>query len=834
MADVVFKTVGGTSPTPNYTTISSFESNEQRDLVSADEIAEARLRAVTFDESVTFASANWTTDSTRFIRITYDPNSTTPAGVVPDGQEGTLPFWNETGSGHCCEMENDAEFIGLEMKAVDKNSGECIRIGAADVEVWVKSCIFRDSTYNANDAIYMDNDDGITLHVWNCFFWAFDRAAIHSQHSTGAWSTGRTINVYHCTIVDCPTDTGDSTYHGGLSSYQNATGTVTWNVKGHLGEQNKGSNRTMEEYGSAGTHVWNIYDTIVSDAPLASLSTGTTSNVTESATFQAADTPTTGDRVMLQNLTTEDLHLRDTAGNDALEYASDLGDFSTDIEGDTRATGIWDAGADQVSTSAGGVQVDVTVQSVSVVQPADSVSTGSTISASPLSVQADQQTATAQIGVTHQAGAQSVEADQQPVTTQQGITHDAGVLSVVADQQTAEAQTDQVISVATLDVPVVQPAVTAGVSVQLDVATQVVQAVQPAVDTYLGWEETVAVQSVPVSQPAVDTYLGWEESVATLSLPVVQPATTISGDAIYAAATLDVPVVQPATTQTGDATYNAATLDVPVVQPPVEVILPGAGDVQVDVAALDVGAQQQAVTLSTDQILSAATQVIQADQQAVTIQEGAGFDASTLSVAAQQQSVTLSLGATIDVLEQVVEADQQPITVITPVGQELIVRAPTQHVEVQQQPIRVILPSDQVAWLHDGTRLISLQTMPLIASFGNTSPYGADAWATIDGLLTTSDIGYFMRKDYRWVAMSVHSDEGLGSPPTTSCSVGIYVNGTLEKDFSWDGTNYHFSVTYSFDGSAGDHVSFYYTDDAPGQSAGKVIVVGEYRWRASL
>ena len=64
MATEVIHTIGAGEP---YTTIAAWESAQQRNLVTADEIAVAELKSQTFSEDVAFNG--WTTDTTRYILV---------------------------------------------------------------------------------------------------------------------------------------------------------------------------------------------------------------------------------------------------------------------------------------------------------------------------------------------------------------------------------------------------------------------------------------------------------------------------------------------------------------------------------------------------------------------------------------------------------------------------------------------------------------------------------------------------------------------------------------------------------------------------------------------
>lgn len=78
----------------DYTSLSAWESAQKRNLVSADEIAEARMR--TFSGGLNDSSAfnsGWTTDATRFIRIIADTDHRHTA------QPGTGAYFNTASGG---------------------------------------------------------------------------------------------------------------------------------------------------------------------------------------------------------------------------------------------------------------------------------------------------------------------------------------------------------------------------------------------------------------------------------------------------------------------------------------------------------------------------------------------------------------------------------------------------------------------------------------------------------------------------------------------------------------------------------------------------------------
>lgn len=491
MVTTVEGTIGGTSP--DYSTITLWESDTDDDLVSADEIQKGLCRAASFDENIVFAGA--TTDATRYRWLTVDDG----VDYAFKSGAGSGPRIEPSSSGHATEIDEDQFHIeGLEIAGVESDSDECIRISVSDTELWIRNMLLHPGTPDTSeDGIYTywDNDD-LTVNVENVVIYDFSRRGIHIQIYSDHVDCTQTWNLRNVTIYG-----SDGLF---LDSGDGSSGNVfTFNIENSLIED-------FDADGVVGTVTLNLDDSIFGNDPSSVYSSATVNetNVTDSATFT---TSTASSAVIFTSLTGggEDFHLTDHANNLAIEYGSDLSEFTDDADGDTRVSGSWDAGADQVTL--GGGDVDLTQPDVDTVE----------VAAFDGTVKADQsvtQTAVDTVAVASFDGAVAVDRNiSQPAMDEVEVaSFDGTVQADLAITQTAVDTVDIAAFDGTVkaDQSVTQTAIDEVEIASFDGSVNVgVNLEQTAVDTVevAAFDGTVKADQ-SVSQPAID-----EVEIAALS-----------------------------------------------------------------------------------------------------------------------------------------------------------------------------------------------------------------------------------------------------------------------------------------------------------------------------
>jgi len=292
----------------DYTTLSSWEAAQQRDLVAADEIeiAECYNDWANGLEDAPFIDG-WTTDDTHYIKI-Y-----TPASERHDGTAGT-GFWLKGDTWQASLAINDPYVIveGLEITSNLSNAYNCIGIDVGGKTGWVKisHCLIHDATVWSPYGIYVKYIG--TLYVWNNIIYNID----NGSEGCGIRATSDNCNeayVYNNTVSDCY-DSGINTYGSVMVAKNNLV-------------QNCGTSCFVGAYNSSSDY----------NASDDSSSTGGAHDRTNQ-TFTFVDEAN------------DNFHL---APNDtgARNYGTDLSSdpnlaFSDDIDGETRS-GTWDIGADE-------------------------------------------------------------------------------------------------------------------------------------------------------------------------------------------------------------------------------------------------------------------------------------------------------------------------------------------------------------------------------------------------------------------------------------------------------------------------------------------------------
>ena len=288
----------------DYTTLSAWEAGEQRNLVTADEIAVAVCYndwPSGLNDNVTVAG--WTTDATRYVKITvaeghrHDgaPQSgfwitrTTAAQVVRSGQTGTVIEWVDAFSNNTSATD-----------------GRAFYLTAAGT---VRNCIAR-SAYTGSSTINFCLDSTAASDVIGC---------LSIGGYNGVRTNGRILN---CVVTG-------ATLGVVRSSLLTVKNTVSYN------------NTTNWGSGS--------YDA------------GSSNNATSSATD---DTPNANVGITgvtsadFANAAANDFHL--SSGSVLRGAGVNLySDFTTDIDGDTwPSSGAWDIGFDHYVAAGGSLTID--------------------------------------------------------------------------------------------------------------------------------------------------------------------------------------------------------------------------------------------------------------------------------------------------------------------------------------------------------------------------------------------------------------------------------------------------------------------------------------------
>jgi len=315
----------------DYTSLSAWEAGEQKDLVTADEIAVAKCRCTGGSADTSYVDIDgWTTDETHYIKIWTDPSE----NYRHDGKWNTSKYrldgttaWNL--------FTIDEAYVkaeGIQVGLSSSNNRRGINIGPnASGKIDVSYCIVKASvTLNSYGyGIRVGAPSGSIVRIWNNLVYDIVNS---DGDGTGISSGSYEAYVYNNTVIDC----GEyGIFCGGSNSV----------VKNCLC---KGNGTDFAAWGDD----WSTN----SDYNASSDGTAPGANSRTNQTFTFVDEAN------------DNFHL---ASNDAgaKDYGTDLSSdpnlaFSDDIDGETRS-GTWDIGADEY-VAAGGAITKIMDETISV------------------------------------------------------------------------------------------------------------------------------------------------------------------------------------------------------------------------------------------------------------------------------------------------------------------------------------------------------------------------------------------------------------------------------------------------------------------------------------
>ncbi len=291
----------------DYTTLSAWEAGEQRNLVTADEIAVA----VCYDDWPSGLSDEldingWTTDATRYVRVTVAEGHR-HNGIIGAGFHIRK---EPTGSSVLINRHRYSRFEWLDVEQLSTGTFKYCYRAYAQPDVLFFSCIGKNRTATTDVGVFF-SDGGGSFQAWQCLAYesniGFNPAAYHKN----------------CVALSCGIGFGNSATSGA------------------------GVSRNCLAYGSTTrgfSQNWNFNSTCANDASSDSSATwtGCITGVTSAAFVNAAS---------------NDFHL--SSGSVLRGAGVNLySDFTTDIDGDTwPSSGAWDIGFDYY-VAAGGLTIN--------------------------------------------------------------------------------------------------------------------------------------------------------------------------------------------------------------------------------------------------------------------------------------------------------------------------------------------------------------------------------------------------------------------------------------------------------------------------------------------
>jgi len=330
MAIEVVHTIG-TGGGRDYSSISAWESDQDRDLVAADEIAVAEC----YNDGLmtdTITLYNWTTDAAHYIKI-YAPQSERHNGTKDTGFTLTV----SSAQNIIRIKQKHVRIEGIAFKAYnDGTTMKCIYIESqSSADIRISHCLFYSEVagpaYNSK-GIHLYYGNG--FKIWNNFFFNLGKA-IHSEAATD-------VNAENNTAFDC------------YMCYQLASNSLNNVFINNIGFTHSSTSFYQRTWFAAGSD-YNIDNTSTS-------------------TYQAPGTNSLHNKVPADNLVdvtrgTADLHIKANvvdvidAGTASVNIV-----FTDDIDGDSRLQGVgWDMGADEYVAS-GPSQVEKTLQADAIIR----------------------------------------------------------------------------------------------------------------------------------------------------------------------------------------------------------------------------------------------------------------------------------------------------------------------------------------------------------------------------------------------------------------------------------------------------------------------------------
>lgn len=310
MPTTVESTIGGT--TPDYTTVTLWESATDNNLVTDDEVQRGLMRSATFSELGDLNGA--TTDSTRYRELTfdtgarYDPINDTGAKITATTGGQTFDAW-----------ENYARLTGFCIeRGADATGGVCIWVNTSGTGVILDGITARvAATSGGTEGIYGAIDGPIFR---NCL------ALRESFNGVGTGIESGGAKLHNCTSY-------------GFSVGIGWTDAASIEIKNCIAEIGTGGDSSFFQYAADTLGDYN-YNIAVGDA----YAPGT--NATQSAV--RGDT--------WNDAGNDDFTL--ATGSDGIDNAEYLGaDFTTSLDGTDRGTTAseWDAGCYAHSAGGGGL-----------------------------------------------------------------------------------------------------------------------------------------------------------------------------------------------------------------------------------------------------------------------------------------------------------------------------------------------------------------------------------------------------------------------------------------------------------------------------------------------
>ena len=254
MASEVIKIVDpDNGPGTDYLSLLAFEAGERRDLVAADEIAVAEVRSSgTPDKTneVDFDSANWTTDSTRYIHIRPYAGQE-HAGVWDATKYVKQP--NNNQKNIISDVDIKIEGIQLETVTTDTNIQESVVLGGnvANKRQYLNRCLIRlnesgtiDSSQQAVSLV--GTNTTIRTYITNNII--YDWKDQTGTHELPAFGPTYIYNyMYNNTVVNCGSGIGS------LGSRRYAYNNVVQNTTGdnYYGDFNATSYNNLSDDGTA-------------------------------------------------------------------------------------------------------------------------------------------------------------------------------------------------------------------------------------------------------------------------------------------------------------------------------------------------------------------------------------------------------------------------------------------------------------------------------------------------------------------------------------------------------------------------------------------------------